>query len=76
MRYMRYSGSRFVREISAMLSEKEVRYHGPGKPESGCRNWVWMMRKVRAARMRRDRKAVAWGRDVGSSSMVQIRLHG
>lgn len=44
MRYMRYSGSRFVREISARLSEKEVRYHGPGKEESGWKNCVYVMR--------------------------------
>jgi hypothetical protein len=44
MRYMRYSGSRLVREIKAIVIEKEVKYHGPGKEESGWKNWVCMIR--------------------------------
>lgn len=45
---MRYSGSRLVREMSASVSEKEVKYHGPGKEESGWKNCVYTMRYVRA----------------------------
>lgn len=41
---MRYSGSRFVREIRDSVSENEVAYHGPGKRESGWKNCVYMMR--------------------------------
>ena len=41
---MRYSGSRLVREITAMLIEKEVKYHGPGKAERGWKSWVCTMR--------------------------------
>lgn len=71
---MRYSGSRFVREISARLSEKEDRYHGPGKAERGCRNWVWMMRTARAARTRSGRRPAACEIDGGNSSMVRISI--
>ena len=35
IKYMRYSGSRFVRETKDMVSENEVKYHGPGKLERG-----------------------------------------
>lgn len=35
---MRYSGSRLVREIRAMVREKEVKYQGPGKEEREWKN--------------------------------------
>jgi hypothetical protein len=68
---MRYSGSRLVREISAMVSEKDEAYHGPGKALRGWKNWVCTMRKVRAASRTMGTRAPSCGRDSSESSMAR-----
>lgn len=68
---MRYSGSRFVRETSAMVIEKDEAYHGPGKALRGWKNWACTMRKVRAASMTMGTRAPSCERDSSESSMAR-----
>ena len=68
---MRYSGSRLVRETSAIVSEKDEAYHGPGKALRGWKNWVCTIRKVRAARTTMGTRAPICERDGSGSSMVR-----
>ena len=68
---MRYSGSRFVRETSAMVSEKDEAYHGPGKALRGWKNWVYTIRKARAASTTMGTRAPSCERDSSESSMAR-----
>ena len=70
IKYMRYSGSRFVREIRARLSENEVRYHGPGKEERGWKNCMCMMRYRIAVRARMGTSRLICRTDSVEKSML------